>query len=107
MVKVWEIANGREVLTLDHPSGMIERVAFSPDGQRLATSGWDGAVKLWETETGLEVLALRSHGGRVWGVNFSPDGQFLVSAAADGVVVLWDTSPPAERKPRAPDTAGG
>ncbi len=82
------------------PPGILERVAFSPDGLRLATSGWDGTVKLWSAESGMEILSLHSHAGRVWGIAFSPDGGALVSAAADGTVVIWDANPQDREKPR-------
>ena len=75
-------------------SGLIERVAFSPDGRRLATSGWDGIVRLIDVDTGHEVLALRGHSDRVWGVNFSPRGDAIVSASADGKVLLWNAKHP-------------
>jgi WD40 repeat protein len=105
-VKVWDVASGREILAIDHPPGILERVVFSPDGLRLATSGWDGTVKLWDAESGLEILGLHSHAGRVWGVAFSPDGGSLVSAAADGTVVIWDANP-ADRKTRSAGTIVG
>ena len=94
MVKIWDVLSGRQVLSFKVGSGLIERVAFSPDGRRLATSGWDGVVRLMDVATGREVLALRGHSDRVWGVNFSPRGDALVSASADGKVLLWDASHP-------------
>ena len=87
---------GREIRSFKVSSGLIERVVFSPDGRRLATSGWDGTVRLMDVATGHEVLALRGHSDRVWGVNFSPRGDALVSASADGKVLLWNASHLAE-----------
>jgi WD40 repeat protein len=88
VVKVWQALSGDELLSIEDRTAMFERVVFSPDGRRLATSGWDGTVKLWDVSTGREVLTLRGHSDRVWGLNFSPSGDALVSAGADGKVIL-------------------
>jgi WD40 repeat protein len=89
VVQVWDVSSGDQVLSFKVSGSLIERVTFSPDGRRLAVSGWDGTVRLADVATGHEVLALRAHSGRVWGVNFSPSGDALVSASEDGKVLLW------------------
>jgi WD40 repeat protein len=96
---LWEVTTGRETLSFKVNSGLIERVTFSPDGRRLATSGWDGTVRLWDVQTAREIISLRGHSDRVWGVNFSPRGDSLVSASADGKVLLWNASHPGSGSP--------
>ncbi len=64
-------------------------VAFSPDGQTLASASYDKTVKLWNLQ-GEELLTLQGHQDRVNGVAFSPDGQTLASTSYDNTVKLWN-----------------
>ncbi|MEG4519925.1 MULTISPECIES: WD40 domain-containing protein [unclassified Microcoleus] len=75
----------------------VHGVAFSPDGQLIATASLDGAVKLWKPD-GTELQTLLGHTDRVWGVAFSPDNSLLASASADGTVKLWQLDRKARTK---------
>jgi WD40 repeat protein len=95
--KLWDVATGKEVRTLEGPGGYLVGATFSPDGRLLATAargplgtGESGAVTLWEVATGRELAAWRGHNGDVHAVAFSPDGLVLASAGGDGTVRLWD-----------------
>lgn len=89
-VKIWEVATGRELITLRGHTGTISAIEFSPEGSRLATASHDASVKLWEVSTGREILTLRGHSQRISSVAFSPDGKMLATASWDGLVKLWD-----------------
>ncbi len=73
---------------LHHPGGATT-IAFAPDGKRLATSGYDGAVRLWDAATGLPVRKLEGARGTVWTLDYAPDGDRLAAAGEDGRVTLW------------------
>src|SRR5262249_38527391 len=64
------------------------RLAFSPDGQRLATVG--KTVRLWDLTAGKELHRLKHDTGGITCVAFHPDGKRFASADADGTVKLWD-----------------
>lgn len=65
-------------------------VAFSPDGQLLASASIDSTVRLWDPATGASRGTLEGHSDWVRQVVFSPDGQLLASASHDNTVRLWD-----------------
>ena len=68
----------------------VQGVAFSPDGQRLASASVDQTVKVWDVATGQQSLTLNGHTKEVWSVAFSPDGQQLASASYDQTIKVWD-----------------
>jgi WD40 repeat protein len=70
--------------------GGVVGIAFSPDGQRLATSDTKGDIQIWDATTGTQLLHCRGHRHWTWAVAFSPDGKYLASASDDYRVKLWD-----------------
>jgi WD40 repeat protein len=89
-VRVWNVATGTLVHTLQGHADAVIGVAFSPDGRRLASASYDQTVRLWDTATGQELHTLRGHSSRVFSVVFRPDGGLLASASNDGTIRLWD-----------------
>ena len=70
--------------------GIVNSVAFSPDGTILASAGDDGKIVLLNTSQFQPIQQLDGHSGPVTRVAFSPDGKILASAGKDGSVILWD-----------------
>jgi WD40 repeat protein len=68
-------------------------VAFSLNGQTVATGGADGNVRLWDAATQQEIgPPMSSDAKPVAAVSFSPDGTLVAAGSADGNVQLWDTA---------------
>src|SRR5262249_21669619 len=66
-------------------------VAFSPDGQHVASAGMHPfIVRVWDVTTGQEVRAFQGPDWPVHGVAFSPDGRHLAAGSANSTVRVWD-----------------
>ena len=81
-------SSSRHIL-LGHTS-WVYALAFSADGRRLATGGWDGSVMTWDVASGRSLSTLVGHEGIVMAVAFSPDGQTLASTGYDQTVRTWN-----------------
>lgn len=89
--------------TLDgHPlfvyTTAVTGLAFSADGARLLSSGWDGALRLWDAPSGRELAACRT-GSKIFGLHVTTDDRRAITGHKTGGARIWDV----ERMADLPD----
>lgn len=57
--KMWDVASGRELLTLKQQPGAVLSVAFSPEGNRILTGTWNQMAEVWEVASTNQILTWR------------------------------------------------
>jgi WD40 repeat protein len=93
LIKVWDLAANRAILTLKGHQGTVTGVAFIPDSPLIASSGADGTVRLWSGATAKQVHTFEGHKGATRFLAISADGRFLASAGVEkgkGAITIWD-----------------
>ena len=55
--KLWDLATGQELVTFAGHTAMVNGLAFSPDGKRLASSSIDGTTRVYAVDID-DLLAL-------------------------------------------------
>jgi predicted NACHT family NTPase len=90
VVRLWEAASGRELLTCKGHTYGVNSVVFSSDGKTLASGSDDQTVRLWDINSGECLNTLHGHSRWINSVAFSPDGKTLASGSDDQTVRLWD-----------------
>lgn len=92
-IELWNISTGAWVATLERGhSNVVEDIAFSPDGELMASAGgrFDHKVVLWDMISQTQLTTLRGHSAGVMAVAFTHDGTIVASGGWDGRVILWN-----------------
>jgi WD40 repeat protein len=80
------MASGKASVLRGH-TGTVWSVAFSADGERIASSGEDKTVKVWRVRDGALLRTLTGHTLNVWSVAIS--GNIIASSSFDHTIRLW------------------
>ena len=83
--QTWE-----ELDLLTEHTTLVRSVAFSPDGNTIASGSSDDTIRLWNAHTGNHIRTLSGHTGSVYSVAFSPDGNTIASGSSDDTIRLWN-----------------
>jgi len=102
-IRLWDLQGnlickpieGHEGRSEDSVRGLeryVTAVAFSPNGQVIASGGADATVRLWDLNGNPTISPLREHKSfsHITSLAFSKDGQILVSGSGDATVGIWD-----------------
>jgi WD40 repeat protein len=88
LVRLWDLNGGTELRRFAH-DGMLCGVAFSPDGRRALSGGFDQVMHLWDVQTGKRLCSFPGHTDLIYSVAFAPNGQTALSSSFDKTIRLW------------------
>src|SRR6266849_4535677 len=90
IIKIWDLPTGELIRTLTGHSRRVNSLAFSSDGQLLASGSSDRTIKIWNLHTGKLLRTIRGHSGAVIDVIISSDEKTLASVSYDNSIKIWN-----------------
>lgn len=91
-IRFWDVKAGKVARSIKGHTAVIEAIAFSADGSKLATAGEDETAIIWDVKAGKALQTLKGHKGKILAVTFNKDGSKLATAGADSEVKIWEVA---------------
>lgn len=91
---LWDLEKGERLRSME-ARGVVESLAFSPNGQILASgsSYQSTLIQIWSAASGELLRDLEGHLRGVNFLTFANNSQLLASASYDGTIHLWGIRP--------------
>ena len=89
-IKIIDVQDGQIINKLEGHTDTVLSIAFSPDGQYIASGSLDNTIRLWDIKKFKQVSCFTGHTDAVLSIAFSPDGQHIASGSLDNTIRLWD-----------------
>jgi hypothetical protein len=90
LVKIYSVSTGEVQHRIKKHTDWVTAVAYSPNGQMLASADRNGAICIWDPDSGQELFTLTGHKNAVTALSWRSDSKLLASASEDGTARLWD-----------------
>lgn len=91
-VILWEIPEGKQILSCQAHESWVWSINFSCDGITFACASSDQTISICDIAEGKCLKKLQGHSNGVRSVAFSPDGQIIASSSSDTNIHIWDSS---------------
>ncbi len=90
-IKMWNAETFKLVRTYRGHRDFVNHIAFSQDGNRMASASIDGNIRIWSTRSRKLYRSYKEHRGPLTGLAFRGNGTKLISAGKDQNVRFWNT----------------
>ncbi len=91
-IRLWDIAEGKEIRWLGGHLGPVSSIAFTPDGKRLVSLASDRGPRVWDVATGKTVARLSFNLGFPSCLALTADGKTIATTGGDRTIRLWNIS---------------
>ncbi|MDX2179246.1 MAG: c-type cytochrome domain-containing protein [Bryobacteraceae bacterium] len=89
LIKLWDLASGKEIRTLKDHIDAVYALEFTPDGKRLISGAADRTVKVWNSETGERLYTMGEPLDGINSIAVSPDGKRVAAGGLDKTIRIW------------------
>lgn len=90
LIKIYSVKTGEVQQKVKKHTDWVTALAYSPNGQMLASADRNGGVSVWDPDSAQELFTLAGHKSAVTALSWRPDSKILASCSEDGTVKLWE-----------------